>query len=58
MPGSRIPIVTESFLHTIKPDFVIILPWNLKTEIMKQLDYIRTWDGQFVTAVPHLEVFP
>lgn len=56
MPGSRIPIVTEDFLHTVKPDFVIILPWNLKTEIMLQLDYIRTWGGQFVTAVPHLEI--
>jgi len=58
MPGSRIPIVTENFLHTIKPDFVIILPWNLKTEIMQQLDYVRTWGGRFVTAVPHLEVSP
>lgn len=58
MPGSRIPIVTEDVLHTSKPDFVIILPWNLKTEVMLQLDYIRTWGGQFVTAVPHLEIFP
>ncbi|MDP1812026.1 MAG: class I SAM-dependent methyltransferase [Sediminibacterium sp.] len=58
MPGSRIPIVTEDFLHTEKPDFVIILPWNLKTEIMLQLNYIRTWGGQFVAAVPHLEIFP
>lgn len=58
MPGSRIPIVPEDFLHSVKPDFVIILPWNLKTEIMLQLDYIRTWGGQFVTAVPNLEIFP
>ena len=57
MPGSRIPIVTEDFLSANKPDFVIILPWNLKIEIMQQLDYIRSWGGKFVAAVPHLQIF-
>jgi SAM-dependent methyltransferase len=54
MPGSRIPIVDESRLKNSKPDYVVILPWNLKTEVMRQLEYIKSWGGQFVTAVPNL----
>jgi len=54
MPGSRIPIVDESVLKNEKPDFVVILPWNLKPEVMRQLDYIRAWGGLFVIAVPEL----
>ncbi len=56
MPGSRIAIVDESRLQAAKPDYVVIFPWNLKTEVMQQLEYIRSWNGQFVTAVPHLEI--
>jgi hypothetical protein len=56
MPGSRIPIVDEDYLRRNKPDFVVILPWNLKSEVTAQLAYIREWGGQFVTAVPHIEV--
>lgn len=56
MPGSRIPIVDEAHLRADRPDFVVILPWNLKTEVMAQLAYIRDWGGQFVTAVPELRV--
>lgn len=56
MPGSRIPIVNEGQLQDIKPDYVIILPWNLRLEVMQQLDYIRSWSGQFVTAVPELKI--
>lgn len=56
MPGSRISIVDESQLQTAKPDYVVIFPWNLKTEVMQQLEYIKSWNGQFVTAVPHLEI--
>ena len=56
MPGSRIPIVDEPWLQQKKPDYVVILPWNLKTEVMQQLAYIRNWGGKYVTAVPHLEV--
>jgi len=56
MPGSRIPIVDESRLRREKPEYVVILPWNIKAEIMQQLEYIRAWGGRFVTAVPHLEV--
>ncbi|OZA21857.1 MAG: SAM-dependent methyltransferase [Hydrogenophilales bacterium 17-61-9] len=56
MPGSRIPIEAESRLKNAKPDYVVILPWNLKAEIMQQLEYIRTWGGQFVTAVPEMRI--
>jgi SAM-dependent methyltransferase len=56
LPGSRIEVVAEARLRADQPEFVIILPWNLKQEITEQLAYIRDWGGQFVTAVPHLEV--
>ena len=56
MPGSRIPIVDEVRLREERPDYVVILPWNLRNEVMQQLQYIRTWGGKFVTAVPVLEV--
>lgn len=56
LPGSRIPVVNESELKKTKPDYVIILPWNLKDEILKQLDYINEWNGSFVIPIPKLEI--
>lgn len=56
MPGSRVPIVSEDHLREDRPDYVLILPWNLRTEITAQLAYIREWGGRFVTAVPRLTV--
>ena len=56
MPGSRIPIVSEETIQEEHPDFVVILPWNLRDEIMQQLAYIRECNGKFITAVPVLEV--
>ena len=56
MPGSRIPIVDESHLSAARPDYVVLLPWNLRTELMAQLEAVRAWGGRFVTAVPRLEV--
>lgn len=56
MPGSRIPIVSEAQLDADRPDYIVILPWNLRTEVMKQLERVRGWGGRFVTAVPILEV--
>jgi len=58
MPGSRIPIVDEAQLAAFKPDYVVILPWNLRDEVMRQLEYIRAWHGKFVTAIPTLEIVP
>ena len=57
MPGSRIPIVNEEALKQAKPDYVAILPWNLRTELVDQLKYIREWGGRFVTAIPNLQVY-
>lgn len=54
MPGSRIRITDENYLQNDKPDYVIILPWNLKDEIKNQLNYIQEWGGCFVTVVPEL----
>jgi len=56
LPGSRIPVVAEPRIRETRPDFVVILPWNLRAEIVEQLAYIREWDGKFVTAVPQLVV--
>jgi SAM-dependent methyltransferase len=56
MPGSRIPIVGEERLRDERPDYVFILPWNLKAEVMRQLDYIRAWGGRFVVAIPALSI--
>ena len=58
MPSSRIPIVDEAHLRAHRPSHVLILPWNLKEEVMTQLAYIREWGGKFVTAVPALEILP
>jgi len=56
LPGVRIPVVTEARLREHQPAFVIILPWNLKQEIIQQLAYIRDWGGKFVTTVPRVEI--
>jgi SAM-dependent methyltransferase len=52
LPGSHIPVVSAQELMRHRPDYVLILPWNLQTEIMRQLAAIRAWGGRFVTAVP------
>jgi SAM-dependent methyltransferase len=54
MPGSRIPIVGEERLREAQPDDIVLLPWNLRDELMTQLDYVRAWGGRFITAVPAL----
>ncbi len=56
LPASHIPVVNEAQLREVKPDFVIILPWNLKDEITAQLAYIKDWGGQFVVPVPSLQI--
>lgn len=56
LPGCRIPVVVEERLKQDRPDYVVILPWNLRDEVIDQLSYIREWGGQFVTAVPGLKI--
>lgn len=55
LPGSHIPVTDESVLRCEKPDYIVILPWNIKDEIEKQLYYIRQWSGKFITAIPELK---
>lgn len=57
LPASHIPVVGEKILKELKPDYVIILPWNLKEEITSQLSYIRDWGGKFVVPIPNLQIF-
>jgi hypothetical protein len=56
LPGSRIPVVAVDDLRNARPDYVLILPWNLKDEVMSEHAYIREWGGRFVTAVPELTI--
>jgi len=56
MPGSRIPIVAEDKIKADRPDYIVVLPWNLKKEVMSQLEYILGWGGQFIMAVPSLVI--
>ena len=56
LPGSHIPIVSEQFLIEHRPDLVLILAWNLKEEIAEQLSYVKDWKGEFIVAIPTLEI--
>jgi len=56
LPGSRIPIVGEKYIRETQPDYVVIFPWNLRSEVVEQLSYISEWGAKFVVAVPELEV--
>lgn len=56
MPASHIPIFNENRLKNRRPDYVLILPWNLKEEIIGQLHYIRDWGGKFIVPIPGLEI--
>lgn len=57
MPGSRIFIDSPEKIQATRPDYVFILPWNLKKEVSEQLSFIRKWQAKFVVAIPQLEVF-
>lgn len=56
-PGTRIPIFPPERIEEDQPDYVLILPWNLREEIEEQMGHIRNWGGRFVTAIPKLTVF-
>ena len=57
MPGSRIPVLSPEDMLALRPDYVLILPWNLRKEIAEQLAYISDWGGKFVVPIPEVEVF-
>ncbi|MBN1213831.1 MAG: class I SAM-dependent methyltransferase [Candidatus Lokiarchaeota archaeon] len=55
LPGSHIPIVKENKIKTYKPDYILILPWNIKDEIIDQLDYVKNWNAKFFIAIPEVK---
>lgn len=57
LPGTHIPIYHPDHIKETKPDFLVILPWNIKDEIMDQMDFIRTWGGKFVVFIPEVKVY-
>ncbi|MEQ8392885.1 MAG: class I SAM-dependent methyltransferase [Thalassospira sp.] len=56
LPGSHIPVHAPDSLKDAKPDYVLILPWNLQSEIMKDVSYVQDWGGKFLVAVPEVAV--
>jgi hypothetical protein len=58
LPGTHIPVVSPQALMQAKPDYVLILPWNLQREIREQLREVAQWGGRFVTPVPLTRVDP
>ncbi len=56
LPGVRIPVKAPEAIAQDRPDYVLILPWNIKEEVMEQLAFIREWGGQFVVPIPSLQV--
>ena len=54
LPGSRIPIKDETEIQDSRPDYILILPWNIKNEIIDQLNYVKEWNAKFVVAIPSL----
>jgi SAM-dependent methyltransferase len=57
LPGTHIPIYPPERISETQPDFVLILPWNVKDEIMAQMAHVRTWGGQFVVPIPEVKVY-
>jgi 2-polyprenyl-3-methyl-5-hydroxy-6-metoxy-1,4-benzoquinol methylase len=56
LPGSRIPVKSPDKIKETKPDYVLILPWNIKDEIIEQMSYIRKWGGKFVVPIPRVKI--
>lgn len=56
LPGSHIPIINEKEIKKFKPDYIVILPWNIKDEIMEQLDYVEKWGCRFVIPIPKMKI--
>jgi hypothetical protein len=57
MPGSRIPILEEQALREVRPERILILPWNLRDEVSEQLAYTREWGAQLAVSLPKFEIF-
>ena len=57
LPGSRIPISPVNRIREVHPDFLLILAWNLREEIMEQMAYIREWGGRFAVPIPEVRIY-
>ena len=57
-PGSHVPVFDPEHVQEDRPDYLLLLAWNLRDEITQQMAHVRDWGGRFVVPVPHLEVFP
>jgi len=58
LPGTHIPIFDTPYLEEVRPDYIVVLPWNLREEITRQLAYTREWGARLVFPLPTLEVLP
>lgn len=56
LPGTRIPVLEPEHVRAAKPDYLLLLPWNLQNEVMEQMAYIREWGGRFVVPIPKVQV--
>ena len=56
MPGTHIPIFSPEKIKETKPDYVVILAWNLKDEIVQQMNFINDWGGKFVVLIPEVKI--
>ena len=57
LPGTHIPVAHPDKIRETKPDYLLILPWNIKTEIIEQMSYIREWQGKFVIPIPEVKIY-
>jgi hypothetical protein len=58
LPGSRLPICEPDRIREVKPDYILIFPWNIKDEIINQLSYARAWGAKFVVPIPEVKIIP
>ena len=56
LPGSKIPIYPESRINVTKPDYIVILPWNWKDEIVAKNQQVKEWDGKFMVMLPEVKI--
>ena len=56
LPGTHIPIKSPKEIKKSKPDYLLILPWNLQDEIMEEMNFIREWGGKFVIPIPEVKI--
>jgi hypothetical protein len=57
LPGTRIPIHDPDHIRRTRPDYLLILPWNIRDEIMKKMSYIASWHGRFVVPIPEVKIY-